>query len=72
MVTNRVFRNSKLGPEEIKRLELAFKYALRSLCLVGRDDPLTDMVAKKIIEVGAIERDPSKVSAIVIRQFRMP
>jgi hypothetical protein len=69
VLTDRVFSNRKLQPEEIERLELAYKYALRSLSLVDRGDPLADMLANKIIEVGATERDPSKISQIVVKQF---
>ncbi|HZV05847.1 MAG TPA: hypothetical protein VE999_12260 [Gemmataceae bacterium] len=52
-----------------KRLELAYKYAVRSLSLVDRNDPLTRIVAEKIVEVAASERDPAKISEIVIKQF---
>jgi hypothetical protein len=53
MPINRLLANSKLGPEEIKRLNAAYTYALRSLSVVDRNDPLCEMVARKVIEVGA-------------------
>ena len=37
---------------EIKRLISAYTRALRMLDLVDRRDPVTEMVAKKVIEVG--------------------
>ena len=67
--TNRVFRSSELRPEEIKRLQLAYKYALRSLSLVDRNDPLTNMLAKNIIQVGATEHNPWKISEIAVKRL---
>ncbi len=71
MSINPVFRMTDLQPEEVKRLELAYKHALRSLSLLDRDDPLTRILAKKIIEVGAFERDPQRISDIVIKDLRI-
>jgi hypothetical protein len=53
MPINRLLANSKLGPEEIKKLNAAYTYALRSLSVANRNDPLCEMVARKVIEVGA-------------------
>jgi len=69
MSINPVFGSTELQPEDLKRLELAYKYALRSLSLVDRNDPLTRIVAEKIVEVGASERDPWKISEIVFKQL---
>jgi hypothetical protein len=41
-----------LPPDEIEKLCSAFDRALRSLRLVDRNDPLTEIVPEKIIEVG--------------------
>jgi hypothetical protein len=71
MPINRLLANSKLGPEEIKRLNAAYAYALRSLSVVDRGDPLTEMLARKIIEVGTTESDPAKISEIAIKRLRM-
>ena len=70
MPINRLLAGSKLGPEEIKRLNAAYTYALRSLSLVDRDDPLTEMLARKVIEIGATEADPAKISQIAILFFK--
>jgi hypothetical protein len=71
MPINRLLADSKLGPEEIKRLKAAYTYALRSLSVVDRNDPLTEMLARKIIEVGATESDPAKISEIAIKGLRV-
>jgi hypothetical protein len=62
-----------LGREEIKLLNEAYKRALRGLHLVDRNDPLTEMVAKKIIEVsrGGIN-DPAQISQRAIKDLRFP
>jgi hypothetical protein len=70
MPINRLLVGSKLEPEEINRLNAAYTYALRSLSLVDRDDPLTEMLARKVIEIGATEADPAKISQIAILFFK--
>jgi hypothetical protein len=71
MPINRLLADSKLGPEEIKRLNAAYTYALRSLSVVDRNDPLAEMLARKIIEIGATgEADPQKISQIASRRFK--
>jgi hypothetical protein len=39
--------------------------------VVDRNDPLTEMLARKIIEVGATESDPAKISEIAIKRLRV-
>jgi hypothetical protein len=64
--------DSKLGPEKIKILNAAYIYALRSLSLVDRNDPLTEMIARKIIEVGTSRAlDARKISEIAVKQLTM-
>jgi hypothetical protein len=47
------------GPEEIAVIASAFEDTLRELNLVDRSDPLTEIVAKKMIEIAEQgERDP--------------
>jgi hypothetical protein len=60
---------SKLGPEEVAKLNAAY-VALRSLSLVDRNDPLCEMLARKVIEIGEIETDPAKISEIASRFFK--
>ena len=42
----------KRTPEEIESLNKAFNQALNLLGVADRNDPLCDMVARKVIEVG--------------------
>jgi hypothetical protein len=71
MPIRRLLQDRKLGPDEIEILTRAFDHALRLLSLVDRrDDPLAELVARKIIEVGTIGvRDPAEISRIAVKQL---
>jgi hypothetical protein len=51
MPINRVLQSCRasFGPEDVKVLNDAFDDALRALYLVDRNDPLTELVAKKVV-----------------------
>jgi len=51
MAVYRLLQNSPLGPEEIAVLTDAYERTLRRLSLVDRKDPLTELIARKIIEL---------------------
>jgi len=51
MPINRLLKD-KRTPEEIELLNQAFNHALSLLGVVDRNDPLCDLVARKVIEVG--------------------
>lgn len=60
-----------LGSAEINRLNVAYAKTLRVLGLVDRHDPITDLVAKKVVEVGtSCVANPQEIADIVIRHFR--
>lgn len=70
MPISRLLKDSKLGPEEVEGLNLAYDQALRLLCLVDRNDPVAEIVAKKIIEIGATGvRDPAEISKLAVEQL---
>lgn len=69
MPIDRLLRNSKLCPEEIQRLNEAYTFALRSLNLVDRDDPLSEIVARRVIEIGATVHDPAEIAEKAIRRL---
>jgi hypothetical protein len=59
-----------MGPEDISRLTTAFEQALQIIGHVDRNDPLAEMVAKKIIEIGQTGvRDPTDISALAIKEL---
>ena len=71
MTINRLLAKTTVGPEEIRLLNEAYGRALRAMHLVDRNDPLTEMVAKKIIEVSkAGINDPAQVSQLAIKDLR--
>jgi hypothetical protein len=73
MPINRLLKSINLGPEEVERLNRAYTHALCQLHLVDRDDPVADIVARKIIEVGATGiRDPKEISKTAIKQLGLP
>ena len=70
MAIYRLFQNSPLGPEEISRLSEAYERTLRTLSLVDRNDPLTEMIAKKIIEIGQTGvKEPAQISKLAIKDL---
>ena len=72
MPIDRLLNGSAFGPEDVERLNRAYTYALRSLHLVDRDDPVAEIVARKIIEVGATVRDPHEIGKIAIKRLGVP
>jgi len=66
----RLLQNSPLGPEEIAVLTDAYELTLLKLNLVDRNDPLTEMIAKKIIELGQRGvREAKQLSALAIKEL---
>jgi DNA integrity scanning protein DisA with diadenylate cyclase activity len=59
-----------MGPEEIARLTTAYEETLRTIGLVDRNDPITEMIARKIIEIGQRGvRDPMQLSELTIKEM---
>jgi len=51
-------------------LRQAFNLALNGLYLVDRNDPVCEIVAHKIIEIGLNgNRNPREIAALVIKQL---
>ena len=56
-----------LGPKEVNCIIEAYEQALHTLCVKDRDDPLTEMIAKKIIKIAQTGvDDAAQLSALVI------
>ena len=61
MAIYRLLQKSAFGPEDTKRMGDAYERALVVLELKGRDDPLTETVAKFIVEIAQTgETDPKR------------
>ena len=72
MAIYRLLQNSPMGPDEIERLAAAYELALRSLAIKDRDDPITQLVAKKVIVGRTGLRDPALISERVIKELELP
>ena len=58
----RLIANGTFGPDEIKAMAAAYEGALIELQLIDRNDPLTELIAKAIVNVTATgERDPENI-----------
>jgi hypothetical protein len=53
-------------------LTTAYEKTLHAIGLVDRNDPLAEMIAKKIIEIAQTGvRDPAKLSALAIKELEL-
>jgi len=60
-------------PGEGRRLNRAFSFALRSLSLVDRNDPICEIVARKVIEIDAAgTHDPKEIASLAVKQLGTP
>jgi hypothetical protein len=65
----RLLQNLPMGPEEVSRMTTAFEKALRTVGIKDRNDPMAEMIAKKIIEIAQTGvRDPAQISALAIKE----
>jgi hypothetical protein len=70
MATYRLQQNAPLGPEEIGRLVAAYQQTLRTLGLKDRSDPITRLVARRIIDIAQTGvRDSAQLATIAIEQL---
>jgi hypothetical protein len=64
----RLLQSTVFGPEEIARMAAAYEHALAALGLTDRSDPVTELLAKKIIEVARTgEADSARISKLAIK-----
>jgi hypothetical protein len=66
----RMLQSSTFSREEICVLTQAYTRALHTLGLVDRGDPLSELLARKILEARRTGiRDPAAISAVAIREL---
>jgi hypothetical protein len=62
MAIYRLIAAGTFGPDEIKVMIAAYESALTELGISDRKDPLTELIAKAIVNVTATgERDPEQI-----------
>jgi hypothetical protein len=66
----RLLEHLQLDADDVTRLVSAYEETLRVLRLVDRADPIAELVARKVIEIGQTGvRDPAQISILVVRDF---
>jgi hypothetical protein len=67
---NRLLKDGGHSAEKVERLNAAFNLTLKRLNLVDRNDPLCEMVARKIIELGADGMtDPREIADRAVKEI---
>jgi hypothetical protein len=67
----RLLQRSAFAPEDTKRLGQAYELALVQLELKDRDDPLTESIARSIIEIAQTgEKEPEMICARALSLLR--
>lgn len=71
MAIYRLFQKSAFEPDDCKRLGEAYELALVLLELKDREDPLTETIAKYIVEAAQTgEKDPARICAVALSHLR--
>jgi hypothetical protein len=67
----RLLQKSAFEPDDIKRMGEAYELALTQLELKDRDDPLTETIAKYIVELAQTgEKDPKTICHQALSRLR--
>ena len=70
MAIYRLIQNSVFEPKDIERLVAAYEQTLQALRLKKRDDPITQLIAEKIIAIGRLGiEDPAEISKLAITEL---
>jgi hypothetical protein len=70
MAIYKLIQNYAFEPKDIERLVAAYELTLRALRLKDRDDPITQLVAEKIIAIGRLGiEDPAEVSKLALKEL---
>ena len=70
MPFSHLVQRDAFDPDTIEIMSAAYEGACKALGLADRSDPLTQLVAKKIIGLATRgERDPERICAEVLRAF---
>ena len=68
MAIYRLLQQSAFTPEQISPMVAAYEDCLRILKLANRSDPITEMIAKAIIEIAQTgERDPTRMGQLALK-----
>jgi hypothetical protein len=69
----RLLQKSAFEPEDIERMTAAYEAALEQLGLIDRNDPITEEVAKIVVEVAQTgEKYPDRICAAALQRLANP
>ena len=70
MAIYKLLQNTAFEPKDIERLVTAYEQTLRALRLKDRSDPITQLVAEKIIAIGRLGiEDPAEISKLALKEL---
>jgi hypothetical protein len=70
MPIKRLLERHVFPPELVVILGEVFEDVLKTLSLTNREDPVTELVAKKVIELAQSgERNPDRLKALTVQAF---
>jgi hypothetical protein len=69
MTVRRLLKSSSLPPEGVDRLVAAYQKTLRTLDLVDRQDPVAEIVAKKVIEIGKRGGNAVEIAKLAVNEL---
>jgi hypothetical protein len=73
MAIYRLLQHSAFAPEDLAPISAAYEECLRILKLTNRSDPLTEIIAKAIIQVAQTGvRDPIHLRELALKQIGAP
>jgi integrase len=73
MAIYQMLKTVSFSPEDIERLATAYEDALRALRVVNRADPITVVIAKRIIDAAQTGmRDSKELCALAIKDLQTP
>jgi hypothetical protein len=69
----RLLKEAAFSPEDVRRMTAAYEAALQLLRLNDRNDPVTELVAAKIIQIFQLgETDPPRICARSLKELGVP
>lgn len=70
MSLDHLLKRRGIGSKDSERLKRAFNLALNALYLIDRNDPICEIVAQKIVEIGLDgAHNPQEIAAATVRQL---
>ena len=71
MAIYRLLQRQAFDPEAVECLTAAYEAALKLLRISNTDDPITETIAQRIIEIAQTGvRDPAKLCAAALKRLR--